>query len=191
MHLWDRSLFLWLNLDPGDPHTVIALATFASEWLPDVVLGGLVLALVFGTARLRRALLPVVGAMLLAWAGSQMLKDLIVSPRPYVLGLGTDWLRRAGASGFPSTHASIALALAAASWLNPWPLALRLGLVVLAVLIAWSRLALGAHFPSDVAGAAVLAVVGALVAHSAVARITRVRRQRKALPVPVNPPDRS
>ncbi|MFD1710307.1 phosphatase PAP2 family protein [Ottowia sp. GY511] len=175
MQVWDRSLFLWLNLDPGDPHLFVAMAMFASEWLPDLVLGGLVVALLLGGAGTRRALLPVVGAMLLAWAGSQAIKDMVVSPRPYLMGLGTDWLGRAGASGFPSTHASIALALAAASWLNPWPLALRLGLLVLAVLIAWSRVALGAHFPSDVAGAAVLAAASAVIAHQAVARIARRR----------------
>lgn len=188
MHIWDRSLFLWLNLDPGDPYAVVALAMVASEWLPDIVLGGLVLALLLGSARTRRTLLPVVGAMVLAWAGSQLLKDVIVSPRPYLQGLGTDWLHRAGASGFPSTHASIALAFAAASWLNPWPLALRLGFAALAVLIAWSRLALGAHFPSDVAGAAVLAAACAVFAHVAAARIARTRQRRA---VPVSPPDRS
>lgn len=188
MHLWDRSLFLWLNLDPGDPHAVIGLAMLASEWLPDIVLGGLVLALALGSARTRRALMPVVGAMVLAWAGSQLLKDLIVSPRPYLKGLGTDWLSRAGASGFPSTHASVALAFAAASWRNPWPLALRLGFAALAVLIAWSRLALGAHFPSDVAGAAVLAAACALLAHVVSARIARARQRRA---VPLSPPDRS
>ena len=54
MQLWDRSLFLWLNLDPGDPHAFIAVAMFASEWLPDLVLGGLVLALHRGAATAAR-----------------------------------------------------------------------------------------------------------------------------------------
>ena len=189
MHSWDRSLLLWFNLDPGDPQAVISLATIASEWLPDIVLGGLLLALLGGSAKTRRLLLPVIGAMLIAWLGADTLKDWIVAPRPYLQRLGTDWLGRTGASGFPSTHASIALAFAAAAWLNPWPLALRLGFVALAVLIAWSRLALGAHFPSDVAGAAVLAAFGALVAHWAVARVERARRQRTA--AAIKSPDQS
>lgn len=187
MHPWDRSLFLWLNLDPGDPEAIVALAKMASEWLPDLVLGGLLVMLLLGPSRIRRTLAPVVGAMALAWFGADVLKDLVVAPRPYLQGLGTDWLRRAGASGFPSTHASIALAFGAAAWLNPWPLSVRLTCVGAALLIAWSRMALGAHFPSDVAGAAVLGTLSALLAHMAQARWARARQRRAA--ALINPPD--
>ncbi len=188
MHPLDRTLFLWLNLDPGDPDFIIGLAKLASQWLPDLVLGGLGLVLLLGPARARRSLLPVVGAMALAWFGADLLKDLIVAPRPYAQGLGTDWLGRTGASGFPSSHASIAMAFAVAAWLNPWPFKVRVLCVAAAVLIAWSRLALGAHFPSDVAGATVLGALSALAAHQALAYVARAR-QRKA--VAVNLPDRS
>ncbi len=188
MHLWDRSLFLWFNLDPGDPEAFFWLAMAASEWLPDVVLGGLLLLLLLGGGKLRRTLLPVVAAMVLAWFGADVLKDMIVAPRPYLQGLGTDWMKRTGASGFPSTHASIALAFAVAAWLNPWPLRVRLACMVAALLIAWSRLALGAHFPSDVAGAAVLGTLSALVAHTALARFTQARQRKLAA---VSPPDKS
>lgn len=188
MHLWDRTLFLWFNLDPGDPHALFALATVASEWLPDLVLTGLALMLLAGPARLRRTLVPVVLAMALAWLGSDLLSEWIVAPRPYLQKLGTDWLRRGGASGFPSTHASVALALAAAAWPNPWPLWTRGACVVTALLIAWSRLALGAHFPSDVAGAAVLAAFSALAAHAGLARLARARQRRVQA---ISPRDRS
>lgn len=189
MHLWDRTLFLWLNLDPGDPDAIVMLAMLASKWLPNLVLAALAVVLMCGPARVRLSLAPVAGAMALAWLGADLLKDTIVAPRPYLQGLGTDWLGRTGASGFPSSHASIALAFAAAAWLNPWPVSVRLACLGAALLIAWSRLALGAHFPSDVAGAAVLGAVSALVAHTAVLRLTRAR-QRKAA-VPITPPDQS
>lgn len=190
MHHWDRTLFLWLNLDPGDPDLVVALAMAASQWLPDIVLAGLALALLLGTARTRRTLLPVVAAMMLAWLGADLIKDWIVAPRPYLQGLGTDWMRRMGASGFPSTHTSIAAAFGMAVWLGPWKRRWRVVCAVIALLIAWSRMALGAHFPSDVAGAIVLGSVSALLMRTALARWTKPP-QPAAATVAVNPPDRS
>lgn len=175
MNSLDRSLFLWLNLERGGAHVWVDIALFASKWLPVIALAVLLAALVRGPRRHRRALLTACGAMLLAWAGSHAMKDLVAVPRPYLLGLGTDWLGRAGAGSFPSTHASVALAMAAACWLNPWPLAVRVALGVTGLVISWSRIALGVHFPSDVAGAAVLAVVSALVVHRAAARLMRPR----------------
>ena len=165
------------------------LATIASEWLPNIVLGALALVLLLGPPRVRRSLAPVVGAMALAWLGADMLKDAIVAPRPYLQGLGTDWLGRTGGSGFPSSHASIALAFAVAAWLNPWPLSVRLACMGAALLIAWSRLALGAHFPSDVAGAAVLGSLSALVAHTTLSRLARAHQRKVS--APVTPPDQS
>ena len=33
MHAWDRSLFLWINLDAQSPAALVSLAVVASRWL--------------------------------------------------------------------------------------------------------------------------------------------------------------
>ena len=55
MHAWDRSLFLWINLDAQSPAALVSLAVVASRWLPAVGVAGLVLALLLGPRRWRRA----------------------------------------------------------------------------------------------------------------------------------------
>ncbi|MDA8259179.1 MAG: signal peptidase II [Betaproteobacteria bacterium] len=87
----------------------------------------------------------------LAWLGVAMLKLIVDFPRP-VAAL-PDLVRIIGDPesqfSFPSGHAAYAM-LAAASL---WPLAahrVRALLVVWLVWVAWSRIAVGAHFPADV-----------------------------------------
>ena len=36
MHAWDRSLFLWINLDAQSPAALVSLAVVASRWLPAI-----------------------------------------------------------------------------------------------------------------------------------------------------------
>jgi len=86
------------------------------------------------------------------------MRHLWPAPRPQQLGLGLQWIIHANHPSFPSMHAAGAFAVAAAlagmrtihsRWI--WVIAFTLALAV-----AWSRVCLGLHFPSDVlAGAAV------------------------------------
>ena len=41
MDAWDRTVFLWLNLDAHSPDVVVALAVWTSRWLPGVALADL------------------------------------------------------------------------------------------------------------------------------------------------------
>ena len=54
MHAWDRSLFLWINLDAQSPAALVSLAVVASRRLPALGVAGLVLALLLGPRRWRR-----------------------------------------------------------------------------------------------------------------------------------------
>lgn len=167
MHASDRALFLWINLDPHSPASLVSLAVLVSRWLPAVGVVGLLLALLLGPRRWRRAVLSMAAAMALAWLGASLIKQGVTSPRPFALGLGTDWLGHSGGNGFPSSHASVATAFAVSALLSAWPAPARWALAAAGVLVCWSRIAVGVHFPSDVMAAMLLGALSAVAIQGA------------------------
>ena len=130
-------------------------------------------------ALVRRAWLPPVlasiVALVVAWRVSDLGKAYFERPRP------AHWFVHHETSfSYASGHATLALAFygfwAYVVWASPWPPAgRRLTVALLSAWIVatgWSRLALGAHFPSDVAGGYLL---GAAVLGLAVSLYERVR----------------
>ena len=158
----DHGLFLWLNLGPQAPAWTMALARGASLNLPHWMLAvALTLALAGGPGWRAQAW-RVLASVALASGAAHLLKQGLNFPRPVTLGLGTQWLAHGAAAGFPSSHASVAMAFAVSASLAPlaWPA--RALVATAALLIGWSRIALGLHFPSDVLAAWCLGTLCAL-----------------------------
>jgi undecaprenyl-diphosphatase len=115
--------------------------------------------LLAGAAVARRALrTPVViaiVALVLAWRSSDALKVVFARPRPAVW-----FLHHETSFSYASGHATLALTFygfwAYVAWRSSLPLAARSALSASLALwigaIGWSRLALGAHYASDVLG---------------------------------------
>ena len=161
-----EDLFLALNPDPvtgGEEPALVHLARFASNVLPEVLLLTLVAALLLGSRAgvLRHHVVIVLAAMALAWLAARALQSLWPQPRPFMLGLGTPWLVHPASPSFPSMHATVALAWAAslAFWRRRWLTAVALPM---ALLIAWSRVGLGVHFPIDVVVGGLLGTAAAI-----------------------------
>lgn len=153
-------VFLTLNADVDAWPWLIGFARGASTVLPAAFLGSVALALVVGPPRIRRVMLQVVAAMVLAWLAARALQALWPQQRPFVQGLGTAWLPHAASPSFPSTHATVAaagavglraLGMSIVSW----------AALVVALLIGWSRICLGLHFPVDVLAGFVLGATAA------------------------------
>jgi membrane-associated phospholipid phosphatase len=127
-----------------------------------VVVVGVLLVLVQ-----RRIAIAAVIAGASAWAVAIVAKNTFALDRPTATTLGRPVREVVSGFGFPSSHAAIATALATAvivgrpgppRWLVPIA-------VVLPLLTALGRVAIGAHWPSDVVGGAAIGVVcGAVVA---------------------------
>ena len=172
---FDVPLFLWLNATASSPEWMLKLALFASEELPVLLVAGTVGAYIVGDRSVRHAVARVLLAMITAWLLARLGQHLWPMPRPFAVGLGTQWLSHGNSAGFPSTHASVAFgfALAVAAVTRHWYLAVAA--LLLAALVAWSRICLGLHFPSDVLAGLGVGLAGALLSGWVPGRSAAVR----------------
>jgi undecaprenyl-diphosphatase len=178
----DASVFLMVNASAASPTWVLPLARMASLELPKALLAGMVGAALFMDRRQRHDLLAVLLSMLAAWIAARLIQYAFPVQRPFALGIGTAWLARAPTSGFPSTHGSVAFAFALAIGMRSGWTPLSGVALVLGALVAWSRVSLGLHFPSDALAGA---VVGGLSAWICCRRPEwRILPWRRAEPVP-------
>lgn len=151
---WNIALFLALRATANSPHELVATAVVLTE-LP------LLVALVLAAWQLLRShdgvgALRVALACAIALAIEALVSAVAFHPRPFAAGFGPAWVAHAANNSMPSTHATLA-------WAMALTIALRghyrtgVALFVLGGLLAWARIYVGIHWPADMVGAAVSA----------------------------------
>lgn len=145
----------------ASPHGLTVLALFATQRLPLLMVGGAVGVFAAGNRRVRLLVLRVFAAMALAWMVAKLGQHFIAIDRPFVQSLGLQWLAHGTSHSFPSAHASVVFGLATATALTSQKAHWALLAWAAAALVAWSRVYLGLHFPSDVLAGAVVGVASA------------------------------
>lgn len=153
------QIFQWINLGPQPYAVLLWLARVSSTVLPSALLVGVCGALCLREPRIRRAMAAALLSMGLAWLIARGLSALWPTPRPFVLGLGYQWIEHKPTPSFPSSHASAAFAMAFALWFRLPHRVWRWLPLGLALLVGWSRIALGVHFPLDVLAGAIVGLV--------------------------------
>mgnify|MGYP000891241644 CR=1 FL=1 len=154
----DYQILDWLNSHhlPGSTIPMQFLSAWATVINIVAVATILVIALTQRSKVLLHRFFLLAVVMILAALAISLLKEVAGRERPFLTYPSIEKMSKGGGSSFPSGHTMESFAVAAAFaflFRNRW-------LVILfflwAALVGYTRIALGVHYPSDVAGGAIL-----------------------------------
>lgn len=156
------DLFNLINATPESASGTIALATVIAKRL--ILLFPLFTAACWlwgakqDMTRQRTFVCKTAFALVIGLCISWLIGAIAPHDRPFMMGIGTNFLDHDPTPSFPSNHGTIVFTFVFGFlfWLRTW-----VGLLMLipAIVIAWSRIYLGVHWPLDMAGAFILGIV--------------------------------
>jgi membrane-associated phospholipid phosphatase len=148
----DIAILNWLH-----SHTIpgsIPVLQFISYTTTLISISLVVIVLIIAIARKSKSFLKkfstLAVVLIFVLIASQGLKAIIFRERPFVTYPYIEKLSEAGSSSFPSGHTLEAFAIAASISLLFFRKKVIIPIYTWAMLVAYSRMALGVHYPSDV-----------------------------------------
>jgi len=161
---WDELTFRVLNEDWVNPtlDRLMPIVTNGSNYNIPLLLAAIILILVGRLRGLRFVVLAVISVVIADAIGTYVLKYTLLRPRPCIALEGVRLLVGCtNLPSFPSNHAVNSSVLATLAIIHMPRLWLPAAAVVL--LIGFSRVYVGVHYPLDILGGSVLGIIVALV----------------------------
>jgi undecaprenyl-diphosphatase len=148
-------------------HILFLILVFIARWMPWIVLVGLLLVIGWDYRAKPRKFFEEACAVavttFLAWGISGLGKILVHAPRPFV-GSGSETIFFVrDMTSFPSGHAATLFALAGALYF--YHEGAGYAFFCCALLVSAARVAVGVHFPIDVAAGALIGLAVAVILH--------------------------
>jgi len=183
------TLFAWMNATPDSPAWLIQAAILIARDLIHIVPMLAIVLWLWGPAQ-RQLVVKMALAIAVSLIVSWVMGHTFPHDRPFVEGVGYNFLHHAPDDSYPSDHGTVAFtfALAFLFWHRIWSGVAMMGV---ALLIAWSRVYLGVHWPLDMLGGLLVGISGCLTAQmlwqafgeSLYAALQRAYRVCFALPI--------
>lgn len=173
----DRALTQWLNAPAGSNALLDGMLAAVTQF--GVPLLVLLVVLQWWSrherAHVRHICVSAGIAFLIGLGLNQIILLFVHRLRPYDAGVSHLIIERSGDWSFPSDHATVAVAVAAAFLLHRAP---RRGLAFLAaaLLVCVSRVYVGTHYVTDVLGGVITGVIAAAAARALYKEGTRADR---------------
>lgn len=158
----NNTLFLWINAtDPSALGLMLGrlLANSLVYVFPLYIVLNWLRADAAGRDALVQAALTAAVAMLLSW----LIAKAWFHPRPFAVGIGHQYMPHKPTASFPSNHLSFIWALCAGLWVHAVRRRSAWILGLLGLPVAWARIYMGVHWPLDMAGALLNAILAALL----------------------------
>jgi len=149
---YDIALLKWLNhhLIPYSI-TVLRIISFTTTYISIAfILMVLIISIAKKSKFLRKQFVILASVMILVAILSQGLKTIIYIERPFTTHPFIEKLSEGGDSSFPSGHTMESFAMATALAVLVKKKRIIVPVCIWAILVAYSRMALGVHYPSDV-----------------------------------------
>lgn len=134
----NHSLFLLINASPHPSPILLNAAMLCAEWLVFLVPAILLSGWLRGGEQTRKLMLEAAACGVLALSVSMLVGALWPHPRPFMIGLGTNFLAHAADSSFPSDHLTLQWSVAFSFLLHRQLRTLGLALSLLGLPMAWA-----------------------------------------------------
>ena len=142
----------------GKSHEIfLQIALFSSRYLT-TILAVLLLGFAIYQSKYRILFIKALVLTLITSLISTTLDHTVYFPRPFTLGLSENLIHHSDNNSFPSSH-MIVISTIAFAYLFSSQKWIGYVLFFAALMVGWSRIYLGVHFPYDVLGSLVIAFI--------------------------------
>ncbi|MCU4413203.1 undecaprenyl-diphosphatase [Acinetobacter sp. WU_MDCI_Axc73] len=155
---FNHHVFLWINASTTPASFLLKMAIFISHDLIGIYLLLCTILLIKNNSNYKKAYLHSMLVVLIGVCIASTIDHFYYHARPFALGLGHLLIAHKATNSFPSHH-MLTISILAFSFVYQGCQKLGAIAFVIAALVGWSRIYLGVHFPLDIIGAVILALV--------------------------------
>lgn len=152
LHDFNLAVFHLINASDAASTTSINIAIWIADTLFYIVVFAVLIAWLKGGYLVKKQIIKATLFTLCAFALSQMISSYFYYPRPFVMDVGRTIIAHAPNGSFPSDH-MLFFSTITFAYLFSHQKKIGYLFLILAWLVAWSRVYLGVHFPLDMLGA--------------------------------------